>query len=372
MERGGEREGSHALPWEFVGMVVRNRVFGTIGNDVLTGLLDTENVIYANAGDDRVTGGNLKDTLVGEAGRDLLFGLGGNDSLWGGGGDDRLYGGAGSDYLAGDGGNDALDGGLGDDRLYGGLGNDTYYIDSAGDTVVELAGQGLDTVFAFVSWDMPYNVENLIMRGTAITANGNAIDNVVVGSALANSVTGGGGNDRIAGADGDDVISGDTGIDALNGGAGRDHISGGTGNDGVWGGGGNDTIFGEDGNDRLIGDGGNDVISGGRGIDVMTGGEINKIGPKGLDTYVWQRGDIAATPGAFDRITDFTAGDRLDISAVFDIPPSSIADVVRASDTAAGTLVSLDLGGGAYVDLVRLDGVHKTVASLIAEGAIVV
>ena len=40
-----------------------------------------------------------------------------------------------------------LDGGaLSADQMKGGAGNDTYVIDFAGDTIVELAGQGADQV----------------------------------------------------------------------------------------------------------------------------------------------------------------------------------------------------------------------------------
>jgi Ca2+-binding RTX toxin-like protein len=42
-------------------------------------------------------------------------------------------------------GNDTLDGGAGNDSLIGGLGDDTYVLET-GDVIVELAGQGSDTV----------------------------------------------------------------------------------------------------------------------------------------------------------------------------------------------------------------------------------
>ena len=84
--------------------------------------------------------------------------------------------------IYGDGGADLLDGGAGDDMLYanefsdgspdilrGGAGNDRYYIStgyqygSSPDTVIELEGEGVDTVFAeSFSYTLTANVENLV------------------------------------------------------------------------------------------------------------------------------------------------------------------------------------------------------------------
>ena len=89
----------------------------------------------------------------GTAGNDTLIGTSGNDTLDGLGGDDVLRGLAGNDTLIGGAGNDLLDGGLGSDTMTGGAGNDTYVV-STGDTVVEQATQGLDTVQSDVTWTL--------------------------------------------------------------------------------------------------------------------------------------------------------------------------------------------------------------------------
>ena len=48
-------------------------------------------------------------------------------------------------------------------RMTGGAGNDTYVVDNAGDTVIEIAGDGTDTVQSRSTWHARRaNVENLI------------------------------------------------------------------------------------------------------------------------------------------------------------------------------------------------------------------
>ncbi|HEY0130095.1 MAG TPA: calcium-binding protein, partial [Allosphingosinicella sp.] len=134
--------------------------------------------------------------VLGGSGADHFIGAAGNESFSGGSGDDRLEGGDGNDTLDGEGGND---------RLVGGKGDDILGVDSAGDIVVEEAGEGTDTVRASVAHTLGANLENL----TGISA---------VGLAL----TGNGGNNLIIGSEGNDVIDGGAGADRMKGGNGND------------------------------------------------------------------------------------------------------------------------------------------------------
>ncbi|MBX9581928.1 MAG: M10 family metallopeptidase C-terminal domain-containing protein, partial [Gemmataceae bacterium] len=168
----------------------------------------------------------------------------GADALAGNAGNNLLVGGAGNDTLAGAGGNDGLTGGAGNDSLAGGLGNDTYTFAAATaaevDTVVELAGEGTDTLaFTGLSKTTPVTIDlnsdtpathlnRTVVTGAAgqaanwENATGGAGNDTITGNAAGNVLVGGAGNDTVAGGTGDD---------SLEGGAGNDSLSGGTGND---------------------------------------------------------------------------------------------------------------------------------------------
>ena len=68
------------------------------------------------------------------------------------------------------------------DLLSGGAGNDTYFV-QAGDTLRELASQGIDTVRTAMSWTLATHVENLTLLSVAgFTGTGNALNNRIQGN----------------------------------------------------------------------------------------------------------------------------------------------------------------------------------------------
>ena len=172
---------------------------------VAGGALTFDDTLYGRGGNDHLEGGS---------GNDVIDGGVGNDTLDGGTGNDRLFGGNEVDQLFGREGNDILDGGTAGDRMTGGVGNDTYYVDNVYDAVLEVSGEGTDTVFSSISYALPGPVENVTLTGSAtINATGNGLKNVLMGNGAANMLDGGGW---------DDVLDGKGGADTLIGGAGLD------------------------------------------------------------------------------------------------------------------------------------------------------
>ncbi|HYC44897.1 MAG TPA: hypothetical protein VED01_05370 [Burkholderiales bacterium] len=211
----------------------------------------------------------------------VLLGWGGDDQLWTGQGDDLLNGGSGVDMMTGQ------------------TGDDLYIVDVAEDQVIELAGEGADSVQSFVTWTLSANVENLRLVGAAPTnGTGNLLNNVIVGNAAENQLQGLDGSDVLRGADGSDNLSGGAGADVLDGGAGTDLASYGnapvavvanlalasqntgdaagdtyTSIEGITGSAFNDTLVGDSSANTLQGRAGDDYLQAGFGADTLDGGE---------------------------------------------------------------------------------------------------
>jgi Ca2+-binding RTX toxin-like protein len=247
---------------------------------------NVENLSLIGSGAYSGTGNALNNYLIGNSAANTLTGLAGADTLNGGPGLDQLVGGTGNDLyvlgseadvvveapgegvdtvttslsytlganvenltltgsaaisgtgnelaniltgnsaantLTGGDGADTLIGGAGIDRLVGGLGNDTYVLASDGDVVVELAGQGVDTVTTNLNYSLGANVDNLTLTGTlAAYGYGNDLANIITGNDAANRLEGRGGVDTLSGAGGADTLVGGLGDDRLTGGAGGD------------------------------------------------------------------------------------------------------------------------------------------------------
>ena len=119
-------------------------------------------------------------------------------------------------------GNDALFGGVGADAMTGGLGNDNFYVDNAGDTVIEVAGQGTDRVYSEVSYALVPGASIEVLSTTnpfgtaAIALAGNELANTVYGNYGNNVLNGSGGNDTVYGYNGADSFRFDTALGAGN------------------------------------------------------------------------------------------------------------------------------------------------------------
>ena len=276
-----------------------------------------------------IVGTRLADTLTGTAVANTLLGLEGNDTLDGKGGADSLVGGV---------GHDSLIGGLGADILEGGIGNDVYWIDVLTDQVVELAGEGTDTVNVQIAtagtvYTLGAQVENGILRGTnSIHLTGNTLNNVLTGNAAANELLGLGGNDTLNGGGGADTLTGGAGndlyfvdsvldvvVEIAGAGQGIDTVRAtlaagatftlaanvehgsllGVTATNLTGNTGNNNLTGNTKANTLSGLGGNDVLVGGAGLDRLEGGA-------GSDVF---RFNVAVTAANRDEIVDFSAAD---------------------------------------------------------------
>lgn len=161
-----------------------------------------DDVLEGGLGDDRLIGGGGTDTAsYARAAGSVTVDLSAGTTSGADGGDtlssiENVVGSAYADSLSGTDGNNVLDGGQGNDTLSGGLGNDTYFVSSKGDTIVEQAHGGTDTVISSISYVLGELLERLVLVGTAdLNATGNALSNVLTGNAGINRLTGGLGND---------------------------------------------------------------------------------------------------------------------------------------------------------------------------------
>ncbi len=155
--------------------------------------------------------GTLIENAIGGSGNDTIIGNSANNALTGNNG---------NDYLLGGGGNDTLAGGAGTNTMQGGIGDDTYILANAGDSIIELAGEGTDTIQTALA------VVTMASQVELMTYTGGAVSFLGLGNAQDNGITGGTGRDNLYGRDGNDTLNdGGGGVgneDTLIGGLGDD------------------------------------------------------------------------------------------------------------------------------------------------------
>ena len=247
--------------YKYIGTAGNDNKYGGNNSSYISGIgwVYDDSFFEGLAGNDefRIYNGNA--TMDGGLGNDKLYGGSNNNSLIGGGGNDYLEGGEGNNTLIGGDGNDTLEqsynGGI-SDIMYGGNGDDFFEIRRATVRIIEVGGQGIDTIRAYESFTLPSFVEVLDLDWASqdIDGTGNAQDNTLLGNYHAN---------RLLGLGGDDSIYGDGGNDTLNGGDGDDTLVVGSYYQG------SATLLGGSGDDILEGyEGGSDYMNGGSGDDL--------------------------------------------------------------------------------------------------------
>ena len=350
-----------------------------------------------------LTGNAYSHTIQGNNGINTLTGGTGNDSLFGYGGNDNLYGGQ---------GNDTLDGGTGNDMLYGGAGDDTYVIGDAHAKVVELAGEGNDTVQASVDYSLAgmSNIETLMLTGSAVRATGNAEHNTLIGTAGSNVLDGAGGGDTLQGGAGNDVYYVRNAADVIVEGAGEGTadtvlatvsytltaaaqverlaasdanataainltgnafvhlIQGNAGVNTLTGGSGNDALYGYAGDDRLDGGLGTDTLYGGVGNDIYVVDSLSDTivenANEGTDTV---EASITYSLAALANVENLT----LTGANAIDGTGNALDNVIRgnsAANTLNGGTGNDMLYGGAGDDIYVIGDAHAKVFELAGEG----
>jgi Ca2+-binding RTX toxin-like protein len=369
---GNPRDNSHDQT--VAGTTGKDKVDGGTGNDHLNGG-DGNDKLNGAEGDDDLLGGTGNDTINGGTGLDVIAGDTGNDKLDGGADDDVVGGGDGTDTVNGGAGNDTLSGGAGNDKVGGGTGDDALNGDDGNDALT--GGDGNDTI------------------------SGGAGNDKVGGGTGDDDLNGGDGNDGLTGGDGNDTLLGGAGDDKLDGGKGTDHLLAGedAGNDALGGGAGedlvdysaastgmtinlaigvafgttttatsgtdklsgiedvlgsafDDVIIGSKGDNKLDGGDGNDHLTGGKGADTLTGGAGN-------DVFVFtsvKDSDLNKT----DVITDFHAGDVIDLSAI---------DAIKGVAGSAFTLVGAAPADGSAAGTVWFNAATHTLYASINDDA---
>ncbi|EPX79770.1 calcium-binding protein [Salipiger mucosus] len=226
----------------------------------------------------------------------------GDDTVMGGEGNDHLMGGADNDELSGEAGMDTLEGGGGADMLMG--------------------GEGID-------WASYAGAESRVRIDMTGAVQG-------IGDGLGDTLTG---IENVEGSRWADALWGDTADNMLTGGLRSDRV------------------YGRDGDDTLDGGTGNDAIYGNGGADLMMGGT-------GMDRFIFF-GESDSTPEAADRIDDFAANERIEISRIDadvnmagnqtlswidDAAFSGTAGELRASMMDGDTVLQADTDGDGMAD----------------------
>jgi len=255
-----------------------------------------------------------------------------------------------NNYLLGTSVADTIDGGVGADTMEGGAGDDTYIVDNIKDIVIEVAGEGADTVLSSVTYTLSAEVENITATADSITLNGNAKDNILSdGGRAAVSLKGGSGNDTYLLSGTNTAITDTGGIDTVSSAAVINLASFSTVENAILTGTGAVNITGNDLANRLAGNSAINTLDGGKGNDVLDGGDDTVgdtlIGGAGNDTYIVRAGDIVqetggvSTAGGIDLVKTYITFSLASLADIENITLMGVEDIDATGNDSANILI---------------------------------
>ncbi|MGB4056557.1 MAG: type I secretion C-terminal target domain-containing protein [Alphaproteobacteria bacterium] len=318
--------------------------------------------------------------VYGTNGVDVMgFGYGGVHKI--GDGVDNILGLNGNDTIDAAGGDDIIDGGAGADAMTGGAGDDTYYVDNAGDTAIEIAGGGTDTVLASVSHAIGAEVENLTLMVAGLTGTGNDLVNTITGTSGSDTLDGGIGADVMNGGLGNDTYKVDDLNDATNDTGGIDTVVASVDsyvlNSSIE----NLTLAGAahiaNGNalaNTITGTSGADIIDGAVGADTMVGG-------LGDDTYYVDNALDRTTEAGGGGTDTVLAGVSYTLNGDVENLTMTVAGLVGTGNSLANSLIGTDgadtldgaggadsMSGGSGDDTYKVDNIGDVVTEAVGGG----
>ena len=385
---------------------------GNATANVLTGNA-AANMLDGGLGADTMAGGDGDDTYVVDSAADVVAenALEGNDGVLtsvtyilganvesltltgvaaingtGNAGANVLTGNDAVNVLTGGAGADTLDGGADSDTMAGSADDDIYIVESVGDTVLENAAEGNDTVLSSVSYVLGANVEALALTGlTNLSGTGNALGNTLTGNGGDNILDGGAGADTMAGGAGSDTYIVDNTGDAITEdvGAGADSVLSSasftlgdniesltlTGAAAI-------NATGNIDNNLLVGNSGANTLDGGEGDDTLAGGQ-------GDDIYVVDSASDVIVENAAEGTDTVTSSVTLTLGAnVENLTLTGWSAIDGTGNAAANVLIGNDgantldgatgtdtMMGGADDDTYVVDDASDVITENVSEGA---
>jgi RTX calcium-binding nonapeptide repeat (4 copies) len=209
----------------------------------------------------------------------------------------------------------------------------THQSGTAGDEMVQVAGEGSTQQFSDIKGIWAEGGEG----NNTITIKPGVLSPATIYGGFDTSLVG-----HNSGGEGNNVLTGGDGTTFIQAGPDQDRVNAGSGNTTVYGGGGGDTITGGAGNDYIDGIKGNNRISGGTGVSTLIGGSQSSTTDVNIITM--GTGDDTAIGGHGFNV--FIVNNPADSILASHASGISITGSGASNGTGGGNELILNSGGG--------------------------